>query len=399
MAKTIKFPLTMKDDVQVRDLDELREHFDLDKVIEYFIDGKLLTWLEARYYDAEADEVRALDKNNIEFCKKLCEIFDVKYDKEETAASNLEEIAERNRKLSMLRQYTSDPAILEKVDSVAFDQEDLADLLDNDVHDIYLCNNSFSIPLRVEDKKYIGIGKAEAVIKSKEYINFAEKQIVFENVRFDSIYENVYRDSPEGLHELGRNAEYAEDYSLAVEYYRKAADKGNTDSMVDLGSIYSDGKNGVEKDVQKAIYWYTEAANLGAAPAMDALAWMYGYGSDVEKDDGKAHYWLEKAANNGFTLSMLTLGQRYRDGIWGCEQNLTFAVQWFVRAANEGMAEAMQCMGDLYSGYRSMGSLYDMLHYAGYKNPSSYSLPRDAVTARLWYEKALKIFLRFKWVC
>ena len=182
MAKKIKFPLVMKDDAETRTLEEFKEHFDIEKAVGYFLDGKLLAWLEARYYDTEADAVRALDKNDAELRKKLCGIFGAEYDEAETPALDMEEAQERSRKLAKLRQYTSDQAILDKVDSVAFDQEDLADLLDNEVHDIYLCNNSFVIPLRVEDKEYIGIGKAEAVIKSEEWVDFDAKKIVFENV-------------------------------------------------------------------------------------------------------------------------------------------------------------------------------------------------------------------------
>ncbi len=189
MAKKIKFPLQMKNDAQVRDLDELREHFDLDKAIGYFLDGKLLSWLEARYYDTEADAVRALNKDDADVHRRLCEIFGVEYHAEEAPKIDVEAVEERNRRLGELKQYTSDPAVLEKVDQVAFNQEDLADLIDEGYSDIYLCNNSFVIPLRVRNKHYIGIGKAEAVIRSQECVDFDELGIRFENVKFDEAYE------------------------------------------------------------------------------------------------------------------------------------------------------------------------------------------------------------------
>lgn len=196
MAKKIKFPLLMKDEAEARTMEEFKAYFDVEKAVGYFLDGKLLTWLEARYYENEADAVRTLSKEEGDLRKKLCGIFGVEYDEAEDSALDVEAAEERNRKLAKLRQYTSDPSILEKVDSVAFDQEDLADLLDDDVHDIYLCNNSFVIPLRVEDKKYIGIGKAEAVIKSEEWVDFAAKKIVFEGVEFDAAYEKSLHELP-----------------------------------------------------------------------------------------------------------------------------------------------------------------------------------------------------------
>lgn len=44
--KKIKFPLEMKDGRKVRELDELKEYFDLGKAVEYFCSGKLQTWLD-----------------------------------------------------------------------------------------------------------------------------------------------------------------------------------------------------------------------------------------------------------------------------------------------------------------------------------------------------------------
>ena len=51
MAKRIKFPLIMKNGAEVRDIDGLRERFDMESVAEYFFNGKLEKWLENNYYD------------------------------------------------------------------------------------------------------------------------------------------------------------------------------------------------------------------------------------------------------------------------------------------------------------------------------------------------------------
>ena len=39
----IKFPLEMRNGVQVRNITELRENFDAEKVVGYFLEGKLKT--------------------------------------------------------------------------------------------------------------------------------------------------------------------------------------------------------------------------------------------------------------------------------------------------------------------------------------------------------------------
>ena len=126
MAKKERFPLKMANDVEVRNIDDFKTHFDIDLVAQYFFDGRLLTWLEERYYDEEATEIKKLSSDDEHLEEKLCKIFD-----KETP----EEIARRER-LNRLKKYTKDETILANVDKVAFDQEELADLLDEDAKEI-----------------------------------------------------------------------------------------------------------------------------------------------------------------------------------------------------------------------------------------------------------------------
>lgn len=187
MARKVKFPLKMADGAEVRTIDELKEHFDVESVVGYFSDGRLLTWLQSRYYDEEADKVAALDKGDTQIHKKLCAIFGVESEEE----VDPEKIARRQKRLNLLKQYTDDKDILERVDLVAFDQEDLGDLLDEDKTLIYLCANRFTIPLRVTDKTYVGIGKAIAIIRSKELVDFDKLNIKFRGVHFDDDYQKI----------------------------------------------------------------------------------------------------------------------------------------------------------------------------------------------------------------
>ena len=142
MARKVKFPLKMADGFEVRTLDELKEHFDVESIVGYFSDGRLLNWLQTRYYEDEADKVEQLEADDSQLHKKLCAIFGV----ESAQDVDPEEIARRQERLNRLKQYTDDEKILERVDQVAFDQEDLGDLLDDDATLIYLCNNRSPSP-------------------------------------------------------------------------------------------------------------------------------------------------------------------------------------------------------------------------------------------------------------
>lgn len=185
MAKKERFALKLSDGSEVRTLDDLKEHFDIKSVAEHFFDGKLLEWLEDRYYDDEAEEVKQLSSNDNDLAKKLCKIFGVESE---------EDILRRAERLDKLKTFTDDENIWFNVDKVAFDQEDLADLLDENTREIYLCNNRFSIPLRVKNKSYIGIGNAVAIIRSDKPIDFNSLGIEFKNVTFNPEYLRLLPD-------------------------------------------------------------------------------------------------------------------------------------------------------------------------------------------------------------
>ncbi len=189
MAKKIRFPLEMQNGIEVRDLEELKENFSLERILFYLTDGKLETWLRDRYEDGLADAVSGLDRADNEFNRKICEIFEVEYVPEEEA--DLERIEERKRKLELLKEYTEDERYEKVIDQTAFDQDELYDLLDEDQTEIYLCGEQFSIPLGKEGIHYIGINIPVVIISSKEKIDFEGKGIVFENIRFDEKYQKV----------------------------------------------------------------------------------------------------------------------------------------------------------------------------------------------------------------
>ena len=176
MTRKKKFALPMEDGAEVRNIDDLRAHFDISSVVRDFCNGKLLTWLEDRYYDEEAAAIKALSPDDYGFQKKLCEIFGV-----ETP----EEIERRIERLNRLKTFINDEKILSNVDKVAFDQEELADLLDEGADEIYLCANRFVIPLRMKNKVYIGVKDAVAILGNKNPSNFAKLGIKFKNVAFN----------------------------------------------------------------------------------------------------------------------------------------------------------------------------------------------------------------------
>ena len=177
MAKKVKFPLDMGNEVYVRTLEELKENYNTEKVTEYFLDGRLLTWLNDRYFDDEAEQVQELTEqgNKDNLAAKLGKIFGVEIESEEV---DIEALEIRREKLDKLRRITSDDKILENVDNVAFSQEELGDLLDEEKDFIYLCGETFRIPLSVGNVMYIGVNDPTVSISGKGEIDLEASGIV-----------------------------------------------------------------------------------------------------------------------------------------------------------------------------------------------------------------------------
>ncbi|MGN0223196.1 MAG: hypothetical protein ACI4AM_04120, partial [Muribaculaceae bacterium] len=57
MAKTLKFNLKIDKDIQVRTLEDLRNNFVLEDILEYYKSKKLHKWLRARGFEKELKEV------------------------------------------------------------------------------------------------------------------------------------------------------------------------------------------------------------------------------------------------------------------------------------------------------------------------------------------------------
>ena len=347
MMKKIKLPLEMADGVKVRTLDELKDNWSLEKVVENYLNGRLVTWLNDRYYTELAEQVSALAEvqDNTALQKELCRIFDVDFEDEEDI--DVDAVSERNRKLEALRQYTADDTVLKNVDSVAFDQEELGDILDTGENIIYLFNNTFSIPLAIKNKKYIGVGKAECIIHSKDVVDFAELGIEFENVVFDEKYRKIEEEeSPSKFYNEGCKYFEAKQYKEALECFKKAASKNHADALFHVGKIYHLAL-GVEQDYRLAAEYYSKAVSFNSGKAANNLANMYKNGDGLEKDMKKAIELYKKGIDGGSYVAMANLGDMYNLG-QGVEQNYEEAMKWYKKAADGGIAWSMNEIGDLY---------------------------------------------------
>lgn len=359
MAKKIKFPLKMADGSQVRNIEELREHFDLTAVLSYYTSGRLAEWLTDRYYDVEAEKIKALEPSAKEFKKNLCEILAVPYSETGADDVDLANIAVKNERYERLKQFTADDTILAAVDLVAFTQEDLADLLDKDATLIYLCGERFRIPCSKGSVTYIGINNPIVEVDKR----YNKEGIVFKYVQganiLDESINSVYTSDPDSFEDLPNDM------------VKKAAENGNSHAQLELASRYDVRKRypRILNNPEQAKYWYKkviaqweEDAKNGDIAAQVALANSFAYGDNgAEINIEKSEYW-SKSAFEGFQKSFVKGNvdlQFYLDNIYDfCDDDTQEVIQFFERPAKQGNLEAMQALIELY-GYDDEGFCND----------------------------------------
>lgn len=108
-------------------------------------------------------------------------------------------------------------------------------------------------------------------------------------------------------HELGNCFNHAKGVSKAIpdaiHWYTQAAKQGFALSQYALGEIYYD-----QKKFKEACRWYSLAAEQGLDMAQCSLAFCYENGDGVERSLEKSLYWNKKAAEQGNTTAMANYG-------------------------------------------------------------------------------------------
>ena len=399
MARKIRFPLKMKNGAEVRTLDELKENFDLESVLGYYVSGQLVTWLRNYYYDDIADKVEAFDKDSDDISKQLCETLGVEYVENDLTVDEVKAKIDRE---NLLKQLSP-----EQIKCLATNQEELEKLYFTGIQTIYLAFGEFKLrspgfgyfyeyvlinetnPKVVKfdyveeynlewSLKYANAGIAAAQYEVGRYYfdkvcgwgdfpkNNEEMEILYEAIKWleksasqdylesfkclESAYNKlaymyemgyVVKQNFIKTHECDRNA---------AEIVRKSAESGDVEAQCNLADRYYNG-SGVEKDYSKTVEWYVKAAEQGYASAQYNLGNMYYSGKGVEQDYAKAVEWYRKAAEQGYADAQNCLGNMFFKGE-GVEQNYSEAIDWYLKAADKGVLNAMRKLGLIYEkGY------------------------------------------------
>lgn len=149
-----------------------------------------------------------------------------------------------------------------------------------------------------------------------------------------------------------------------------AANGGNPHAMLDYANVFLDGKC-FQPYFPKAIYYLRKSANLGHAPACQALAIMLEAGRFVSQDLVEAYDLYEIASQNkDCKYSIYKFAYFLVNGIGGLKDvSRGFSVAQ--KGANEGDADCLNYLGELYEN--GLGTKADLKKAKEYYEKASKS--------------------------
>ncbi len=117
------------------------------------------------------------------------------------------------------------------------------------------------------------------------------------------------------------------DLASAVEWYRKAADKGHVQAQYSLGLAYADGA-GVSRNEVEGLRWLRRAAIQGVEDAQFNLSLGLIFGPDP--DPNGALQWIKKLADKNYEPAFQVLGWMYSTGT-GVKLSIKESIRWNVK--------------------------------------------------------------------
>lgn len=162
------------------------------------------------------------------------------------------------------------------------------------------------------------------------------------------------------------------DAEKALHWFTMAAEQGLAEAQLEVGRHYAATRQAVDSTL--AIRWLGQAAEQGMADAQYELS-KYFYDlwwNNHSKDDFHPyiymyHFWQNKAAESGSVKAMESIGKYYVEQIYHSTKEIEKSLKWNTIASNKGSAEAAFNQGQIYE-----------YHFKDFK------------TAKTWYRKACR---------
>lgn len=176
-----------------------------------------------------------------------------------------------------------------------------------------------------------------------------------------------------------------QDYNQAVYWFTQAGNQGNVEAQYNLGLLYATGSSSVQADYTKALEWYRKVADrkdtvTGAEKWLDSI---HAKDPGMKPDDTKSFEWYQKVADQNTADQKEAVNQAHRqlDSLYanapGVNSDTTSkALDWYKKAAEQSDPKQR----DPEAEY-GLGLMY-------YRGEVEKDAGPDYAEALKWYRKA-----------
>ena len=154
--------------------------------------------------------------------------------------------------------------------------------------------------------------------------------------------------------------------AIALDCYRRSAEKNYLPSMYALGLMYANGR-GVPKNLSEAMKWFLKAAEKKYGPAQCAVGMAYASGEGVTKDLPTAVSWYQKSAKQKCARGQYLLAIALDTGA-GIQKDPEEAAKLLKLAARQNLVAAEALLGEWYC--------------------VAEGVPKDFIQAYVWFSLA-----------
>jgi TPR repeat protein len=148
-----------------------------------------------------------------------------------------------------------------------------------------------------------------------------------------------------------------DDRALSLKWLEKGAGAGDRMAQYEWSQVLINGEY-IEKDVDKGLRWLRQSADAGYLPAQYEWSQVLLGGKYIEKDIDGGLRWLRLSADAGYLPSLYDLGIIHASGFLGVEKDYELALSYFLKAAEQGDAQAQFKAGMMYIKLDDMDCAY-----------------------------------------
>jgi len=179
------------------------------------------------------------------------------------------------------------------------------------------------------------------------------------------------------------------DHTLAVKWFRRAADQGDEVAQFNMGACYFNG-HGVRQDLNESIRWYRMAAENGHYLSQRALYEIYRKGAGAGKlsDFNEAEEWYR--AMNRYWVGSVSIEKVMKDGTTELKEHDLIMIGTTLVISRQGNRGKVTCLIEL----RGIGHKFLGVRVFPGKGMVEIALEHHIVSHRRWRKNASVIRLR-----